>query len=701
MEEYLVSCPLYFEDLLQTELESLGAKLQAKLRAGLYVTANSIADKAFLYRMLVNSRLASSIELVVAEFSAQSREQFYEEAAKIKWHQHIKALASFSCEANKIKQGFAPPNFMALLLKDVVVDYFRNNESRPQVSNEGLLLGVHIDGDDFTLTIKLGRGLHRRGLRDKYAVAPLKENLAAALLLRAGWPKLAAEGLPLLDIMCGSGTFLTEGYMLAAKMAPGLLKDKFGCEDWLGFEGELLSNELAKAKLLYDKHKADCPPIIGLDKDKKAVSQSEAAFKKLTTELGVNIKLANQSFESFKAPYEQGLLISNPPYGKRLESEEDSFNLYNQLGHYLKQNFKNWQVALVLSEEERLANLNLQATRVNSFFNGADKRYFARFIISDKVKAEELSASAEQLKNRLTKRYKLLNKLAAKQWQSNSYRLYDADLPEYNAACDLYGDILVVQEYQAPNTIAPETAKRRLSELLYLLRQLTGFSRGQIIVKLRHRQGQLGQYVKNEGAKLERVVSEMDMRFKVILNEYIDAGLYLDHRPFRRRLLNEAQGKSVLNLFCYTGSVNVAALKGGANRLTAVDSSSRYLALAKDNLTLNQLPLNKAQLVKADVRDFLYQNKERYDIIFLDPPTYSNSKMRQDFNLQKEHAQLIWLAMQRLNKGGVLYFSVHFKKFVLAESLFTNYNVKKLSSHDEDFKEAHHLWQIQIKENNG
>jgi 23S rRNA (guanine2445-N2)-methyltransferase / 23S rRNA (guanine2069-N7)-methyltransferase len=723
---YFSNCPLNCEELFEQELSSLGAVISKKVRAGLYFEEAAEGDEALLYRVLLDSRLASGVELVLKEFDAVSKEELYREIYAIEWSRHMTALLTFACETAKVRDNFAPDNFLTLVTKDAVADYFNNSHGRrPAVSRENpeILITLHADANHFTAGLKLGRSLYKRGLRTAYKEsesrpdnvllikkshqAPLKENIAAALLMRADWPRMAAEGLPFIDPMCGSGTLLAEAFMMAAHKAPGSTRQFFGCEQWPGFKPELLEAERARVEKRFAEHRNSLPPFYGFDTGSYAVVQAREALKKAGA--GDKVTIIQDNVLSMANPLPAacgGLIMTNPPYGERLLNKERALRLYADFGKALKKEFKGWQAAVILPEEEFVKTLDIRARRINVFFNGAVRRFLARFTIDDAAGTEDtgqLEASAVQLYNRLEKRYKILKKMALKQWQTNAFRLYDADLPEYNAACDIYDDILVVQEYKAPASIAEETARRRFKEFCHAVQKVTGTDRANLIIKVRRRQGALGQYQKNESAYTrERTVTENGMRFAVNLSGYLDTGLFLDHRPLRRLLLKESWGLRFLNLFAYTGAASVAALKGGAAEAVSVDASQTYLSTAEKNMRLNGFAGRRhVVFVKDDVRRFLKKTEGEWDIIYLDPPTYSNSKMRESFDIGKEHAGLIRLAMRHLAKGGQLYFSTHFRRFTLDSGLEESYLIKDMTAEslDEDFKRypIHRLWRIKEK----
>jgi 23S rRNA (guanine2445-N2)-methyltransferase / 23S rRNA (guanine2069-N7)-methyltransferase len=283
-----------------------------------------------------------------------------------------------------------------------------------------------------------------------------------------------------------------------------------------------------------------------------------------------------------------------------------------------------------------------------------------------------LSDGARMVANRLRKN---LRKLKA--WRQHEdvtcYRAYDADLPEYAAAIDVYAEAddpsrlwLHVQEYAAPAEIPEAVARRRLNELLAAAREVFALPRERIALKTRA----VGKGGSKYAGGFDRrgeflVVHEGEARLRVNLFDYLDTGLFLDHRPLRLRIAEEAQDTRFLNLFGYTGAATVQAALGRARTTTTVDLSATYLQWCADNLQENQVGGARHRLVQADALQWLQADGGQYDLVFCDPPTFSNSKRAQDFDVQDEHVRLLRAAVARLAPGGVLYFSNNFRRFRL------------------------------------
>lgn len=274
----------------------------------------------------------------------------------------------------------------------------------------------------------------------------------------------------------------------------------------------------------------------------------------------------------------------------------------------------------------------------------------------------------DMFRNRLEKVYRHLSKTAKRQGVS-CYRIYDHDLPEFPLCVELYGDKLYVAEYKRRHGLGDDEHETWLSKALQVLSEVLSVPEDHIFLKLRQRKpGRLGQYQRLEQAHNEWTVEESGLKFLVNLSDYLDTGLFLDHRLTRIRVREQSAGKKVLNLFSYTGSFSVYAAAGGAVQVDTVDMSRTYLAWAKRNLELNGFTDEKRyRFMAADVKQYLREpSGTLYDIIVLDPPTFSNSKRMDDIlDIQRDHVTLINQCLDRLNPGGGLYFSTNFRKFVL------------------------------------
>lgn len=697
------------EDLLIDELKSMGIK-EPRLKRFVIEFEGTLQQA---YQVCLYSRLASRVLMPVHTAPADNEDALYAMIQDIQWSEHFDEFSTFAVDAVVSKSEMNNSHYAALKVKDAVVDQFVEKfDSRPNVEKyqPDVRLHLYLNQDEATISIDLsGESLHKRGYRVTNVTAPLKENLAAAILLRAGWPETAKKGGTLLDPMCGSGTFLLEGCLMAAGVAAGVLRDYYGFIGWKGHDSDYWDD--LKSKASEDFYKAletnKLPVCYGYDEDARTI---EAAFENIESmELSDFIKIRQQKLEDCQpAEYmTPGLVVTNPPYGERLGDAESLRYLYSDLGDILKLKFENWNASVFSCNEKLLKNIALRAHKTNKFFNGALSCQLNHYHIlplleeQKPVTIDEISEQAIMFKNRLQKNLKHLKKWARKQ-QISCYRIYDADIPEFAFAIDVYNDWYHVQEYQAPGQIELSKVKKRQLEMQCVVKELTGDDGSRLVFKTRTRQRGVSQYEKQREEKHFFQVEESGLLFDVNLTDYLDTGLFLDHRMVRQLIRDESQDKRVLNLFAYTGTASVYAAAGHAKSITTVDMSNTYLNWAKRNFKLNNLTDKAYHFVQADCIVWLKENRKKYDLIFLDPPTFSNSKrMESSFDIQRDHLFLIKTCMAALEKGGVLIFSNNMKSFkldydALSERGFVVSDITKATM-PEDFnrpKSIHHCWRI-------
>jgi 23S rRNA (guanine2445-N2)-methyltransferase / 23S rRNA (guanine2069-N7)-methyltransferase len=403
-----------------------------------------------------------------------------------------------------------------------------------------------------------------------------------------------------------------------------------------------------------------------------------------------------------------GLLCTNPPWGQRLGDLESARAVHRELGRVLREEFQGWQAAILTGDASLGLELGLRAHRVHTVWNGATECRLLRIEIAVRAERDlrpkaglqidaDLAATpgATMFANRIRKNLKNLSAWVRRD-QIACYRIYDADMPEYAFAIDRYVTspeapaarvvtTLVVQEYQAPADIPEETVRRRRSEALAALVSVTGVSAEHIHLKTRRRIKRGDQYTKRDEREEFHVVEEDGLKFRVNFVDYLDTGLFLDHRPTRSRLRRAADGKRFLNLFGYTGSATVYAAAGSALSTTTVDLSATYLDWCRRNLELNGLWGERHRLIHADVREWLTEaasRAQRFDLIFCDPPTFSNSKrMEGVFDVQRDHVELLDACMAILAEGGLLVFSTNAQRFRLDPVLERRYRITDITEH--------------------
>ena len=727
---FIATAPRGLTDLLARELSALGAEHVAE-------SAGSVRFEGALalgYRACLWSRVASRVLLVLAQLQADSADEFHRQAAQIEWESHLSPLSTLACDFSGTHPGITHSHYGALRLKDAVVDRLRERcGSRPQIelSRPAVRLHAHARGPSIMVALDLsGESLHRRGYRQEAGEAPLRENLAAGVLLRARWDEAAAAGREFLDPLCGSGTLVIEAAMIAAQRAPALDREYFGFLGWRGHDATLWATlrEEARSQAL-----ASLPSRIrGSDIDARVLQRAQHNASRAGVAALVSFeRSALGAVRPLAAA--PGMLCTNPPYGERLGDAEAARALHAELGQVLRQHFQGWDAAILTAAPRAAAELRLRSYRVHELWNGPIACRLLRIDLAAPGATDlmhrpatpepTMSAAptgapgadapgagapgATMFANRLQKNLRRLGR-AARAEQVSCYRLYDADMPEYAFAIDRYEQLagaadatpsvhLYVQEYAAPAGIDVQAARRRRREALSVLPQTLGVPPERIHLRVRRPQRGSAQYQPRRVDSAQALataplpnmitVGEAGLKFLVNLDDYLDTGLFLDHRLTRALLRERARGRRFLNLFCYSASATVCAAAGGARESLSIDLSNRYLQWSEANLQLNGADPAHHRLLQADCLAWLREGdgthrdaRQGFDLIFLDPPTFSNSKRMQGvLDIQRDHVTLIGQCMQRLTPGGVLVFSTNAQRFRLAAEVGERWRVEDLS----------------------
>ncbi len=712
---WFASCPKGLESLLAQELSTLGSDSTRETVAGVYFDG----PVSIGYRACLWSRLANRVLMPLGRFDVEDADSLYKAVASISWGELFSADKTFAVDFSGQNREIRNTQFGAQRSKDAIVDWFRDSSGeRPTVQKRDPDIRINVRLAKSRVVVALdfsGGSLHRRGYRLQSGEAPLKENLAAALLLRADWPKISQQGGALIDPMCGSATLLLEGAMMSADIAPGLTRERFGFESWKGHNKEQWRVIKHDANGRAERGRASIlPEIRGYDADPVVIRRAQENIARIGLEKVVRVgvkPLAELQKPSHK-PLPLGLLICNPPYGERLGEKESLRYLYRQLGEVMLREFSGWQAAVFTADADLGRATGLRSHKRYSLYNGALASSLLLFDLRDNQLREpksdkhtgagatgELSPGATMFANRIRKNKKRLARWVKRE-NIECYRLYDADMPEYSVAVDIYGDKLHVAEYMAPKDVDVDAASRRMEEVVAALPQALGINADAISYKRRQRQRGLTQYQKEDSRGELFSVREGQARVLVNLHDYLDTGLFLDHRPLRLRIGVEANGKDFLNLFCYTGVASIHAALGGARSTTSVDLSNTYLAWLRKNLAHNGLGETGNLMVKANCVDWLNEAQQTYDLILLDPPSFSNSKsMESSFDIQRDHLPLVRSAMAVLRPGGTLYFSNNRRGFVLDDALSSQYNCDNITRDTlpPDFQrneKIHNCWRI-------
>lgn len=710
------------QDLIKEELRRCEID-QIKIGPG---GVEFVADLEKAYRFTMTSRITSRVlQALYFDEDIQSADELYQSSLSIPWEEYLSPDKKFLItETVKKCSWLNNSHFAALRIKDAIVDRIKErfDGNRPDVDsdNPDITFHVHIKENKVIWYVDFsGQGLSKRGYRTDQSEAVMKESLASALIYRSQWYKSYKEGilLPLYDPFCGSGTISIEAAMIAREIAPALIKkDQYAFTRLSSFDEEIYQKVLAS--LVEKRKEAENKDILikagDISRNNVEIAKACALKAGVYDDIIFEVKDFTTFDEDDRFDEAEGAIITDPPYGVRLKNL-DLTTLYSKTGEILSTFFKGWHVAILAGDQELLSYIDMKPERTNSVYNGNIACQIAHYkVYTDEEKeiliqkalerkkerlAKELPPGAQMAYNRIIKNLEILKPLMEKEGIT-SYRIYDKDMPEYAAAIDLYENKWInLAEYAPPKTIEPEAARKRLDELILAVERATGIDLENIYVKQRKEMKGTDQYNKLASSNKFYIMRENGVKCLVNFTDYLDTGIFLDHRPIRKFIQESSSNKRFLNLFCYTGTATLNAIKGGSLSTVSVDSSSTYLDWAMENLKINQYNTNMENLFyKSDVIEYLYSTYDKFDLIFCDPPTFSNSKDRESFDVQKDHYNLINLIMLHLEKNGTLIFSNNFRKFKMDERIYEKYKVENISDKTiaEDFSRNEKIHQCYL-----
>ena len=756
------------EWILARELEAVGATDLRVGRRTIEFSAPPGREKETLYRAVLESRTAIRILEPLGRFRVDSPEALYRELQNVDWTEQLKVSDTLRVDA-AIHDTFTTHSlFAAQVVKDAVVDQLRTpSGKRPSVQLRGatLRLGLHLVGDVATIfRDAAGRSLHQRGWRMGEVEAPLSEVLAAGVLAIAGWWRpgsceAPSTGEPLLDPMCGSGTFVVEAATIAAGMAPGLWRARRKAHGFFRFRD---CDKALTARLVAELEARVRVPDVSFtasDLDPQAVEAARACAE--AAGVSNSVTIAKHHFEEVRPAGPPGLVVTNPPYGERLALPRAAA-LFRRIGDWLVQQCGGWRAAILAPDTPAVGNLGLRPTHRVPLMNGPIACRLIEVEIRERTSAppparpphppgegrgegaftpaiapsgsdDPISTPATSLahgdrdpavrgaapvrkgaravadqigdfRRRLAKRFKHIAKWARRQG-IEAFRIYDRDIPEIPLVIDWYAGWLHAAEYERPHERTEIEHDVWLDKMIEAAALELGVPVSQTFLKVRKRQRGGDQYEKVGERQAVLTVREGGLEFEVNLSDYLDTGLFLDHRQTRAMVRAESAGKRFLNLFCYTGSFSVYAAAGGAAETTSVDLSNTYLEWTRTNLAQNAFKdAGRHRTVRDEARAFLEHRAKRgeapFDLVVCDPPTFSRSaKSEVPWDVERDHADLLGLVAQNLAPGGVVYFSTNFRRFHLAEEpLAKLYTIREITRQTipEDFRNEriHRAWRM-------
>ena len=722
-------------------------------------------------------RTADRVLVEVQRFPAPDFEALFETIKAFDYSQFIPANAKFPVVGKTRLSKLTSLPAIQRSTKKALVESLLHFHKTTTLEESGELYKVEVAllNDEATITIDTtGDSLHKRGYRKLMGPAPIKQTLAAAMVDLTVWKPERA----FVDPFCGTGTIPIEAAMMGMKIAPGINRD-FSASGWHQISFDIWKQARDEARDSIDRDiKMD---ILAADTDEESLSMARYHARLAGVEL--QIRFEQQPFESLEHDREYGCLVTNPPYGERLQQQDALVPLYEQFPSVM-QKLPTWSLFVITSYERFEKVVEKRATRRRKLFNGRLECMYYQFLgprpprdffdLPPEAESTEMSSEGSQLPqaasvtevekreapvnvphglslaeqlgatprtestteppsradleeaaepkpvfgglqdkdreqaqlftNRLKKRARHLRRWPTRRGIT-CFRIYERDIPEIPLVVDRYEDAVHITEYERPH----ERSLSRHSAWLQLMKTTAAKTLGvpvqQVFLKKRQKRRQGDQYEKIGDQKKMRTVSEGELKFLVNLSDYVDTGLFLDHRVTRSMVRDQAEGKSVLNLFAYTGSFTVYAADGGATATMTVDLSKNYLSWAQENLKLNGLDGPQHRFVAGDSIEFLLKAvkdpKQRFDLVVVDPPTFSNSKRTEDdWDVQEQHVEMLDLVSQVLNPGGVVYFSTNFRKFKPRLAELSQFESIEISSKTvpEDFRnrKIHRCWKMTL-----
>lgn len=746
--ELVATAAFGVEKVVQRELSKLGYEGKITQPGRILFPGDALAIcKANLWL-----RSAERILVRLGTLSAPDFGQLFDGVRALEWEAWIPPEGEFPVRGRSHKSQLTSVPAIQSIAKKAVVERLRaghHREELPETGNRYAIEVVLLD-DEATLYLDTtGVGLHKRGYRTLVAEAQLRETLAAAIVQLSVW----RPGRPLIDPFCGTGTIPIEAALIGRNIAPGL-KRQFAAEKWPALEPRLWQQAREEARDLIEPPLSERIVATDIDPNALQLARHHAA----SAGVEGDIHFQERAFADLLSKRQYGCVITNPPYGERMGLDAEITALYRTIPLVLRR-LPTWSHYLLTSRSDFEQLIGQQADRRRKLYNGRIECTLYQFLgpkpsspqrkqgepgkeapspvpplpegegdrsgpppqtgTGKKSKPvfgglrPEAKRQAEEFANRLTKLARHLRRWPTKRGIT-CYRIYDRDIPEVPLVVDRYEDALHIAEYDRPHERTPAEHTDWLEHMVRAAAKALGVDRQRVFVKRRERQRGAAQYqrVSNESAAL--IAHEGGLKFKVNLSDYLDTGLFLDHRQTRAMVRSEAAGKRFLNLFGYTGAFSVYAAAGGAVSTTTIDLSPTYLAWAEKNMKLNgflvagQPPSpctgegdRRHRFVQSDAQSYVNSIPPgpRFDLVVVDPPTFSNSKRTgDDWDVQEQYAELLNSVAARLSDGGVIYFSTNFRRFKFDAELLPQLAAREISRQTipEDFrnKRIHRAWRL-------
>ena len=721
------------EAVVKRELSELGYVANVVQPGSLEFDGDSMA----MCRTNIQLRTAERVLICVGRFPASDFDMLFDQTRALPWHEWIPHDGSFPVSGKSVKSQLSSVPACQRAVKKAIVEKLLASHGVERLPETGPRFSVEVGllDDVATLTIDTtGDGLHKRGYRPLTGPAPLRETLAAALVALSVW---RAER-PLIDPFCGTGTIPIEAAMMARRIAPGVRRD-FAAESWASIDKRLWSEARDEAR---DLEVSELQlQITGTDNDDRALSQ--ARHHAQLAGVADDIHFQRRDFKDLSSKRRHGCVICNPPYGQRISDRATVDQLYASFPLILRR-LPTWSHFVLTSYPHFESVVGQKATRRRKLYNGRIECQYFQFLgprpqdhrsrsdtdredrDSEAMPSEtdaaaeskesrhdrprpsfgglrdEANRQASEFQNRLRKRARHLRR-----WPSRGitcYRLYERDIPEIPLVVDRYEDHLHIAEFVRPHERTRAEHADWIDLLTASAAEALDIDRNNVFVKTRDRQRGSRQYERVASAGRVIDVQENGLMFRVNLSDYLDTGLFLDHRITRQMVRDVAADTRMINLFGYTGSFSVYAAAGGASTTTTVDSSRAYLTWAQENLEINGLAHAAHRQVRADAMDYLrdLDRDVRFDLAVVDPPTFSNSKdLNRDWDVQRDYVELLRRLANHMTGQGIIFFSTNFRRFKLSEGDLPHLHFHEISRQTvpEDFRNRriHRCWRITLR----
>lgn len=703
-------------------------------------------DTAAICRTNLWLRAGERVLIQMGSFPATDFGVLFDGTAALPWEQWLPRDAEFPVAGRSHRSQLSSVPACQKIVKRAVVERLRTAHGAEDLPETGPKCAIEISLRDDIATLTLdttGIGLHKRGYRRLVGEAQLRETLAAVLVQLSYW----RPGRVLVDPFCGTGTIPIEAALLGRNMAPGLRRD-FAAENWPTLDSRNWQQAREEAR------DAIRPPLterlLGYDIDAEVLSL--ARYHAEQAGVAEDIHWQHRPFSELRAKAEFGCIITNPPYGERMGADAEIEQLYRTFPLVLRR-LPTWSHYILSSRPDLETLVGQEASRRRKLYNGplectyyqfhgprppragerpaemavesrATEDEFEDTDVAEAVRIAKIQKAepaapakasvgpafgglqqsaarqAEEFANRLRNRARHFRRWPTKRGIT-CYRLYERDVPDVPLVVDRYEDALHIAEFARPHDRSPAQHADWLDLMARTAAKVLEVPRELVFLKHRERQRGAEQYQRVNDREARFVVNEGGLKFIVNLSDYVDTGLFLDHRLTRQMVRETAAGKRFLNLFAYTGSFTVYAAAGGATTTTTVDKSATYVDWAQENLTLNGFAVASHSVVRSDFRTFLERLSPRdvWDLAVVDPPTFSNTKgMEDDWDVQRDHAELLQRLAAHITPGGAVFFSTNFRRFKLDEAALGEYAIRDITRQTipEDFRNQriHACWQL-------